>query len=114
MNYSIKTTSSFDKEAKRLNKRYASFKDDLTSFISELKNNPELGSDLGRGIRKIRMKIKSKCRGKSGGARIITLNAIISEQESLIYLLFIYDKSERSTISSTEIDELIKQLTEFQ
>lgn len=53
------------------------------------------------------MRITSKGKGKSGGAKVITLTVIISTEETEIDLLYIYDKAERSTISRKEIDELL-------
>ena len=40
------------------------------------------------------MAISSKGKGKSGGARVITLTVLISETDTNIVLLTIYDKSE--------------------
>lgn len=51
---------SFKREAKRLNKKYASFTNDYEKLIMELEANPTLGTDLGNGLRKIRMQITSK------------------------------------------------------
>lgn len=67
MNYNIETSESFDKQAKRLQKHYASFVEDYNVLLQELKQNPQAGTDLGGGLRKIRMKINSKGKGKSGG-----------------------------------------------
>ena len=75
MNYNIITSSYFDVAAKRLAKKYPSFKDDLRAFRDELLENPLQGDELSPGIRKIRMAIKSKGKGKSGGARIITYSS---------------------------------------
>lgn len=58
------------REAKRLKKHYASFTDDYARLLEELHANPTLGTDLGGGLRKIRMRIASKGQGKSGGARV--------------------------------------------
>ena len=71
------------------------------------------GTDLGGGIRKVRMAIVSKGKGKSGGARVITYTAdiIIHSYEGTLLLLSIYDKSEQSTISDKEIKRL-KRLAE--
>lgn len=107
MNYSIKTSDSFDKEAKRLAKHYASFKKDYEMLIAELDRNPKQGIDLGGGLRKIRMKITSKGKGKSGGARMISFTVIVSEQDAVLNLLYIYDKAERSSISHKEIEEIL-------
>ena len=72
MNYRIILSNSFLKEAKRLAKKYSSFKEDLEILQNELQRNPYSGIDLGNGLRKVRMAIKSKGRGKSHGARVIT------------------------------------------
>ncbi|WP_293717037.1 type II toxin-antitoxin system RelE/ParE family toxin [uncultured Parabacteroides sp.] len=109
MNYSIVTAPSFLRELKRLSKKYRSLKKDLISLQDELLENPEAGADLGRGIRKVRMAIGSKGRGKSHGARVITVTMIVDEESSEIVLLFIYDKAEQSSISITDIEKLIKE-----
>lgn len=109
MDYRIKTTRSFDKEIKRLGKRYASIANDYATLLDELARNPRLGIDLGSGLRKIRMQITSKGKGKSGGARVITFTVIISMEESEINLLYIYDKADRSSISAHEIEELLRK-----
>lgn len=71
--------------------------------------NPNLGTDLGGGLRKIRMAIVSKGRGKSGGARVITFSVIISVEETEVNLLTIYDKSERESVSRAEIEHLLEK-----
>lgn len=55
------------------------------------------------------MAISSKGRGKSGGARIIT-NFIINQ--SIVYLLSIYDKSEKQNLSDNELNDLLKNIPE--
>jgi len=106
----IVTVKRFDKEIKRLSKKYRSLKNDYANLIKELEENPEKGIDLGDGLRKIRMAIKSKGRGKSGGARVITYtDIIINVSERKIYLLYIYDKSEIDTISKNELLEILKE-----
>lgn len=108
MNYSIESSASFDKEAKRLGKRYASFKEDYVKLLDELSLNPQLGTDLGRGLRKVRMRITAKGKGKSGGARVITFTLIVSQQDAIVNLLYIYDKADRDSISEKEIEQLLK------
>ena len=75
MNFDIRVSSYFANEAKRLAKHYPSFKNDYNEFLNSLKENPYQGDDLGNGVRKVRMAIASKGKGKSGGARVITLNS---------------------------------------
>lgn len=107
MKYKTEILATFKKEFKRLLKRYPSLIEDVKTLRQNLEAFPDLGTDLGGGLRKVRMRITSKGKGKSGGARVITLTVIISTEETEIDLLYIYDKTERSTISRKEIDELL-------
>lgn len=109
MEYRIKASKAFDREIKRLSKRYHSMADDYERLLNEIEENPHLGTDLGGGLRKIRMAITSKGRGKSGGARVITFTVVVSVAEAEINLLYIYDKAERSSISKKEIAQLIAE-----
>lgn len=109
MNYDIVTAPTFLRELKHLSKKYRSLKKDLIILQEELMENPETGINLGRGIRKVRMAIGSKGRGKSHGARVITVTIIVDEESSEIILLYIYDKAEQDSISISEIEQLIKE-----
>lgn len=108
MNYSIILHSTFEKEVKRLARHYPSLKQDLITLQKNIYENPRLGTDLGGGLRKIRMSVASKGRGKSGGARVISFTVVVSVQETEINLLYIYDKAERSSITKKEIDSLLR------
>ncbi len=109
MSYKVETIEVFEKQAKRLIKKYASLKVEILGLIQILKENPESGISLGRNCYKIRISIASKGKGKSGGGRIIT-NFVISEET--VYLLSIYDKSEKENISDKELDNLLLNLPE--
>lgn len=109
MNYNIRTSSFFDVAAKKLAKKYPSFKEDLKGFSKALLDNPLLGTELSPGIRKIRMAIKSKGKGKSGGARIITYNFVTAEMNGEIVLLLIYDKESASTAKVNILKQIIKE-----
>lgn len=104
----IIATKPFIKSAKPLAKRYKSFNSDYKNFIKELKKNPNQGIDLGNGLRKIRMAITSKGKGKSGGCRIITFDAI--EKGDKLYLMYVYDKSDADNIIISVISELVDEL----
>ena len=73
-------------------------------------NNPFLGDDLGSGFRKVRMAIASKGKGKSGGARILTLNLLLDTESMEITLLTIYDKGGISDVKDDFIKYLISNL----
>ena len=72
MNYKILPTPRFEKEIKRLAKKFPSLKDEFALLIAELLTNREKGTPLGNNCYKIRFAIGSKGKGKSGGARVIT------------------------------------------
>ncbi len=107
MSYKIETIPNFDKELKRLAKKYKSIKNDIISLSEELQDNPKSGTSLGYNCYKIRLAIKSKGKGKSGGGRVITLVKFVNEE---VHLLSIFDKSEKDTISDKELKRLIEQV----
>ena len=106
MSYKIYPTPYFKKLFKKLLKKYPSLKEELQDIIDVLSGKPDTGINLGQGMYKIRLSIRSKGKGKSGGARIITY--IVTEDKE-VYLVFIYDKSQLDNISKQQISELIKR-----
>ena len=56
------------------------------------------------------MAIKSKGAGKSGGARVITYNVLVTKEEGTVYLLEIYDKSEYTSVHEEVLKQMIKTL----
>ena len=108
MKVSFILSDEFIRQFKRLAKKYSSLLKDYDIFKEELRKNPFQGNDLGNGVRKVRMSITSKGKGKSGGARVITLNVTQLEDDSIeITLLTIYDKSEISNVTDKYIKWLI-------
>ena len=93
MSYKVKSITVFEKQVKRLFKKHSSLKDDLLDMVNLLKQNPELGTPIGRHCYKIRLAIASKEKGKSGGARLITCVKIIA---STVFLIAIYEVFLRS------------------
>ncbi len=61
----IVLTPSFEKDIKKLVKKYKTIALDIEKFQNELLENPEIGDDLGNGFRKIRMAIRAKGKGKT-------------------------------------------------
>lgn len=104
MSYNIIASENFKKEAKRLIKKYASLKNELAALETGLGGSPSPGTSIGRNCYKIRLKVKSKGKGKSGGMRVITLVMTLSKN---IHLLSIYDKSEKEDIADKELLHLI-------
>lgn len=107
MSFNVKTISVFDRQAKRMVKKFPSLKKEIQELIKELKEEPEKGTSIGNNCYKIRLGIASKGKGKSGGARVI-IHVVF--KDGIVYLLSIYDKSELENLSDNEILELIKQV----
>jgi len=105
MSYSILSISPFDKQLKRLIKKYPSLREEFLDLVDKLVQDPFQGKSLGNNCFKLRLSIKSKNKGKSGGARIITHLAV---RDRKLYLLSIYDKAELQTISDKEIFDLLE------
>ena len=112
MNFEIQTTSYFDTEAKRRAKRHRSFASDLKDFRDSILANPYQGTELSPGIRKIRLTIDSKGRGKSGGggARVITFTYLVNEKDGVVILLLLYDKADASNIKMNVVRKIIKDI----
>jgi mRNA-degrading endonuclease RelE of RelBE toxin-antitoxin system len=107
MKYNILSTPPFDRQLKRLAKKYHSLKAEYATLIDELEDNPRKGVSLGSNCFKIRLSIASKGRGKSGGARVITHLYI---ENKTVFLLAIYDKKEQTDISDKELKDLLSDI----
>ncbi|MCH7399332.1 type II toxin-antitoxin system RelE/ParE family toxin [Belliella sp. DSM 107340] len=107
MSYDIIITPVFKRLFKKLAKKYPSLKNELDILIDKLSEEPSLGVHLGQNLHKIRVSISSKNKGKSGGARVISL---ILRKEEEVYLVYIYDKSELDNLSKDEISSILREL----
>lgn len=108
MRFSIFTTPTFNKELKRLAKKYPSIKSDIEKLSLKVLEDPTTGVNLGQNFYKVRMAITSKGKGKSAGARVITY---IKVTDTKIFLASIYDKSDKENISDKELRLLIEQMS---
>jgi mRNA-degrading endonuclease RelE of RelBE toxin-antitoxin system len=107
MSYSVVFTHTFEKELKVLKKKYPSLKHEYAELVENLETNPIQGTPLGKDCYKIRLAIRSKGKGKSGGARVITCLRVLRET---VILLTIFDKSEKENISDRELERLIAEV----
>lgn len=105
MSYKVFSIPPFDNQVKRLAKKYPSLKNEFTSLVESLEQSPMQGTRLGNNCFKIRVAISSKGKGKSGGARVITCVQVV---QSSVFLLSIFDKSEKENISDKELYSLIR------
>lgn len=107
MRYEVQSIPPFDRQLKRLAKKYISLKKEFTLLLDSLETDPMQGQPLGNNCFKIRVAIASKKKGKSGGARIIT-NIVVSK--NTVFLISIYDKSEKETLTEKELQELLRNV----
>lgn len=107
MSYSVIAIPKFRSELKKLGKKYPSLKVDFSNLLSLLEVAPHQGTSIGKNCYKVRLAIKSKGRGKSGGARIITHIAI---SENTVYLLSVYDKSDQNSLTNKELEDLLSSI----
>lgn len=105
MNYSVKTSPSFDKEAKAIAKKHKNVKADLAKLIDDLEINPTKGTALGQNVYKIRLAISGTNKGKSGGARVITYVVVVNKT---VFLSEIYLKSEHDTVDADLVVQRLK------
>ena len=103
----VKISEDFKTAFKRLKKRHKSLQDDFERLLASLIMNPEQGVELIDGVRKIRLAITSKGRGKSGGARVIIRARIVDDE---LQLLYIYDKSDFENITDAFLRDILKRM----
>jgi len=109
MKFDVFTSSLFNKEFKKICKKHHSAKNDVITFVENLKRSPIQGTSIGNDCYKIRIAISSKGKGKSAGVRLITKIRVTNKT---IYLLSIYDKSERDSISDKQLEAVLKSIEE--
>lgn len=109
-NITVSVSDDFAKEAKRLAKKYPSFKQDYKEFLESIKDNPLQGDEITKNIRKIRMAIKAKGKGKSGGARVITFTILTDVENGQVVLLLLYDKEDASTVKVNVVKQLVRDM----
>ena len=105
--YRIRLSDPFKRNLKQLAKKHISIIKDVENLFTDLANNPTLGTPLGKDCYKIRLAITSRGKGKSGGSRVITYVHISNEE---VFLLTIYDKSEKADITVKELNTILKSL----
>lgn len=106
MNLSIKTLSSFEKDVKKLFKKYKQLPSDLKVLKEVLSHNPKSGIELGNRCYKIRLANSSVPTGKSGGFRIIYY---YMDAQNNLYLMSMYSKSELENIDDNIILNILKE-----
>ena len=103
----VRISEDFRIAFKRLKKRHKSLEADFEHLLISLLDNPYQGVELEDGVRKIRLSITSKGRGKSAGARVIIRIRLVAGE---LQLLYIYDKSDFENISNTFLRDILKRM----
>lgn len=118
MNCKVIALDNFKRDAKKLLKKYASLKEELTQLQLLLLSNPRYGTLIRENVYKIRLAVKSKGKGKSGGMRVITfvfeVEVLVEEdkmeQDFTVFLMTIYDKSDMENISDKDLQNLVDEI----
>jgi len=106
MTFEVILTAGFRKELKQIAKRHRQILSDIKILIEELAKTPEIGTNLGKNVYKIRLAISGTSKGKSGGARVISYVKIV---DNTVVLAEIYLKSQYDTVDA---DGVIKKLAD--
>lgn len=114
MNVKIIATEDFAKRLKKLIKKYKSLKGEMAILRQSLESNPTQGTPLGENAYKIRVAVKSKGKGKSGGLRVISYleMAVMVDKENRLFLLTVYDKADTESITKEEIRQMISKIAQ--
>ena len=103
----VETSGNFERQFRGLFKRYRKIRSDVQPIIEQLQSGEVLGdrlSGLNIVVFKVRVKNSDIQKGKSAGYRLIYQ----VEMPTRIILLAIYAKSDQSSISTTEIEEIVE------
>ena len=112
MSYEAHLSETFQKSVKILKKKFRRVKDDLSSIIQVLEEDPTVGDPIpgwNKEIWKVRAASSDVKKGKRGGFRLIYL---WRAGESKVYLLAVYFKGEKPDVSKREIEDLLRKLNQ--
>jgi len=110
MTNNVFVSDAFKREAKRLVKKYVTLQASIDTLIQDWSGNPLLGDAYGEGIYKVRLADKSKGKGKRGGFRVMYYHVTKTKNGIDVFMLSIYDKSEKSTIKKSEAIKKLKEM----
>ena len=102
----FETLPLFDKQFKKLAKKYNLIKKDIESFVDEFDSIHQQATPIKNNIYKIRLSNSNKNKGKSAGYRVYYYVKV----DDIIYLATIYDKSEIQMIDENIVINAIKDI----
>jgi len=103
----FETVSRFDKEVKKLSKKYNLIKEDLNNFVVDFDNIHKEATSIKNNLYKVRLSNSNKNKGKRAGYRIYYYLKI----NDTVYLLTIYDKSQIESINENTLNQYIEELS---
>lgn len=111
MRFTVRVTSAFEREFRRLQRRYRGLPDDIRPFLTRLEDGDFTADDAIPGfanrIYKARIASTDQQRGKSGGFRTVYY---LRGDSGEVFLLSIYAKAKREDISADRIRKVLKDL----
>jgi len=103
----FETVSRFDKEVKKLSKKYNLIKEDLNNFVVDFDTIHKEATSIKNNLYKVRLSNSNKNKGKRAGYRIYYYLKI----NDTVYLLTIYDKSQIESINENTLNQYIEELS---
>ena len=103
----FETVTRFDKEVKKLSKKYNLIKEDLNNFVLDFDTIHQEATTIKNNLYKVRLSNSNKNKGKRAGYRIYYYLKI----NDTVYLLTIYDKSQIESINENTLNQYIEELS---
>lgn len=105
-------TPRFERAIKHLKKHYRNIIKDVEDTLEIIEAHPYTGTVIPNdyAVRKIRASSRDLQRGKSGGYRVLYRLSETSDHDVIVYLLFIYAKTDQEDISLTQLEELTEDI----
>ncbi|RYG71392.1 hypothetical protein EU245_14315 [Lentibacillus lipolyticus] len=112
MGYFVDPTTRFERELRKLTRKYPKVVDEVEGLIDELENGNLVGEDIpgldipNNKVFKTRLDNPDANKGKRGGFRLIYY-LVTSDND--IFLLTMYSKSNKENITDDEIIKIIRK-----
>jgi len=103
----FETVTRFDKEVKKLSKKYNLIKEDLNSFVLDFNKIHQEATSIKNNLYKVRVSNSNKNKGKRAGYRIYYYLKI----NDTVYFLTIYDKSQIESINENTLNQYIEEFS---
>ena len=104
----FETVTKFDKEVKKLSKKYNLIKQDLNDFVLNFDTVHKESITIKNNLYKVRLSNSNKNKGKSSGYRVYYYLKI----DDTVYLLTIYDKSQIESINENTLNQYINEINQ--